>query len=279
MQKTDAGLMAASQNPPEMKPTSAINRLLLAAPYGVPMTSDWLTEQGITPQMLWGYKKSGWLVPLGRGAWIRAGQPVDWKAAVYALQRQSPNSVWPAGQTALALLGQAHYIPQGNDPVIQLSTVRGYRLPTWFERLPFGSNIVKCNATSLFDVVDIGLGCWRGSAFDLDISSPERAAIELCDMTPANADPEEVMELVQGLPALRPALLQKLLTACRSIKAKRLLLVLAEILEHSWLNQLDITQLDLGSGKRSLKVPGRFHPRYKITVPAAWEEHEGHARF
>lgn len=271
--------MAVLQNPPETRPASAINRLLLAAPYGVPMTSDWLAGQGVTPQMLWGYKNSGWLVPLGRGAWIRAGQSVDWTAAVFALQRQSPNSVWPAGRTALALIGQAHYIPQGSNAPLQLAVVRGYRLPAWFQRLPFGRNLVKFSATSLFDPIDTGLTSWNASAFALDISSPERAAVELCAMTPADADPEEVKELVQGLPALRPALLQKLLVACRSIKAKRLLFVLAELLEHSWLDQLDTSQIDLGSGKRSLQVPGRFHRRYQITVPVAWEEHEGHAGF
>ncbi|MDA3922263.1 MAG: type IV toxin-antitoxin system AbiEi family antitoxin domain-containing protein, partial [Salinisphaera sp.] len=90
---------------------------------------------------------------------------------------------------------------------------------------------------------------------------------------------DQTKELIQDLPALRPTLLQKPLVACRSIKAKRLLLVLAERLEHSWLDQLDTSQIDLGSGKRSLKVPSHFHRRYQITVPAVWEEHEGHAGF
>ena len=183
------------------------------------MTSDWLAGQGITPQVLWGYKNSGWLVPLGRGAWIRAGQSVEWTAAVFALQRQSRNSVWPAGRTALTLLGQAHYIPQGSNPALQLAVIRGYRLPAWFQRLPFGRNLVKFSATSLFEPIDIdtGLTSWNGSAFALDISSPERAAVGLCAMTSADAEPEEVKALVQGLPALRPALLQKYLSlAARS---------------------------------------------------------------
>ena len=262
----------------EIKPAatsgSAINRLLAESPPGVPMTSDWLTEQGVTPQMLWGYKQRGWLEPMGRGVWKRPRQKIDWTAAVFALQRQQPTRLWPAGRTALSLLGQAHYVPLGGDLPIQLCVTKGYRLPDWLKGMPFGRNLIKISGRQLFDSVYAGLAEWQGPAFTLRVSTPERAMLELCHMTPKSAEPDEVKQLMNGLPALRPTLLQSLLLACRSVKAKRLFLVLAEIVGHPWLEELELASVDLGTGKRSLRIDGHFDPRYQITVPAAWREDE-----
>ena len=259
------------------KPGSAINRLLADTPPGIPMTSQWLYDHEITPQMLWGYKKSGWLEPLGRGAWIRPGQEVAWYDAVFALQLlHEAVHVWPAARSALSLLGQAHYVPQGGELPVQLCVTRGYRLPDWMQRLPSCEHVVKLSAYKLFNPQDVGIVHRTYKKFQLSMSTPERAMLELCSMTPEQADPEEVKQLMQGLPALRPQLLQTLLLACRSIKAKRLFMVLAEIIEHPWLTELDLTDVDLGAGKRSLSVPGQLHPQYQITIPADWSEHEGH---
>ena len=45
-----------------------INHILAQNPPGVPMTSNWLASRRVSPQLLQGYKSSGWLSPLGRGA-------------------------------------------------------------------------------------------------------------------------------------------------------------------------------------------------------------------
>jgi len=57
------------------------------------------------------------------------------------------------------------------------------------------------------------------------------------------------MEMLNGL---RPNLLKQLLNECKSIKVKRLFLYMAEKANHSWLEDLDLTNIYLGKGKRSI---------------------------
>lgn len=251
---------------------SRINRLLNRHPNNVPMTSKWLGEQGVNPQLVARYKKSKWLRPLGHGAWIRTGQEVDWKAAIATLQTQQGLKVFPAGKTALELAGRGHFLPLGTTPPIYLSLPAGEKLPAWFLRQPFAANLTVFNSSALFDPLYAALTRWEANDFSIQISTPERAIIELCHLLPRKADAEEVYLLMQGLTSLRPRLLQKTLTACQSIKAKRLFLALAEIADWPWFAQLDIAALHLGRGKRALQIAGRLHPKFQITVPEVWTQ-------
>jgi N-acetylglutamate synthase-like GNAT family acetyltransferase len=72
------------------------------------------------------------------------------------------------------------------------------------------------------------------------------------------------MEMLNGL---RPTLLQQLLEDCKSIKVKRLFLFMAEKAGHSWLEDLDLSKIDLGKGKRSIVKNGIFNSKYQITIP------------
>ena len=58
--------------------------------------------------------------------------------------------------------------------------------------------------------------------------------LEYCYLLPNYADFEEARQLMEGLATLRPGLLQSTLRACRSVKAKRLFLALADIVGHKW---------------------------------------------
>lgn len=72
---------------------------------------------------------------------------------------------------------------------------------------------------------------------------------------------------MESLLTLRPALVQKLLEACRSVKVKRLFMYMAERGSLSWVEQLDLTKVDLGRGDRTVVEGGRLDPKYRITVP------------
>jgi len=72
------------------------------------------------------------------------------------------------------------------------------------------------------------------------------------------------MEMLTGL---RPDLLQKLLEECKSIKVNRLFLYMAEKAGHSWLDDLDLSKIDLGKGKRSIVKNGVLNSKYQITIP------------
>ena len=75
--------------------------------------------------------------------------------------------------------------------------------------------------------------------------------------------------------SLRPQRVGMLLRHCRSIKAKRLFLALAERHAHAWLAHVPMEGVDLGTGKRSLVPGGRLDPTYQITLPGDLDEHLG----
>lgn len=249
-----------------------INRLLVSVPAGAPVTSTWLRSQGVSPQLVRRYKLSGWLEPLARSAWIRTGTNVSMVGAIYAMQQQLLIKVYPAARTALTLQGRAHYIPTGHTSVLQLSLESGQNLPAWFTRQPFASNLRIFNSSALFNPTYAGLDDWHSEELQIKISSAERAMLEYCHLLPKYADFEEARQLMEGLTTLRPKLVQSMLHACKSVKAKRLFLVLASVVRHTWYEQLDIASLNLGTGNRSVLTNGALHPQFKITVPVEWME-------
>mgnify|MGYP000485299084 CR=1 FL=1 len=249
--------------------TSIINRLLASVPAGVPMTTPWLELQGVSPQLARRYKLSGWLEPLGRSAWVRLGATVNVVGAVFAVQKQLSIKACPAARTALELQGRAHYVPVGK-PVLQLSLEAGQNLPGWFSQQAFARHLRVINSTVLFNPSYAGLADWSDKEITIKISSTERAMLEYCHLLPKYADFEEARQLMEGLTTLRPELMQSLLYACQSVKAKRLFLALASVVGHAWYQQLDVEKLNLGTGNRSVLSNGILHPQYKITVPEEW---------
>ncbi len=233
------------------------------------MPSAWLESKGISPQLLQKYKESGWLEPLGRGIWIRSGTKPTLAGAFYALQRIFINA-WPAARTALELQGRSHYVPAGEVPVLQLSMAAEQRMPDWFSKMDFAQNLRIFNASALFDPVFAGLAEVRSESVLIKVSSPERAMLEYCQLLPKYAEFEEARQLMEGLPTLRPRLVQSTLQECKSVKAKRLFLALASVVGHDWFSELNQDDIELGSSNRILPIEGVPHPVYGITVPKTW---------
>jgi hypothetical protein len=102
--------------------------------------------------------------------------------------------------------------------------------------------------------------------FSIRLSAPERAVLEAIEDVPRLQSFGEARLLMEGLTTLRPELVQQLLEACRSVKAKRLFLFLAEEADHPWVKELSISRVDLGKGKRSIVKGGRLDAKYQITV-------------
>ena len=235
------------------------------------MPSVWLATQGVSPQLLQSYKKTGWLEPLGRGCWIRAGSKPTRAGAIYAMQQIPSLNVYPAARSALELHGYGHYLPLGKSPLLQLSMTSGQRLPDWFKNLEFSKNIHTLNADVLFDPISVGLIEDRSDGVALKVSCCERAMMEYCHLLPKSADFEEALQFMESLATLRPRMLQIILKACKSVKAKRLFLALAEYVGHRWYREIDISEIDLGFSNRILPVDnGLSHPRFRITVPEEW---------
>ena len=60
----------------------------------------------------------------------------------------------------------------------------------------------------------------------------------------------------------------------RVSQVKRLFLYLAEKAKHEWFNHLDLSNIDLGSGKRKIVEEGALDEKYKITVPKSWKSND-----
>ncbi len=88
------------------------------------------------------------------------------------------------------------------------------------------------------------------------------------DELPEHESFHQVDTLMEGMSDLSPRRLQTLLEACASVKVKRLFLFFTDRHRHAWRSRLDVSRVDLGSGKRVLAKGGKLDPRYNITVPS-----------
>ena len=103
------------------------------------------------------------------------------------------------------------------------------------------------------------------------ISSPERAAMEMLYHVPAKQGFDEAMLIIESLLTLRPALVQKLLEACNSVKVKRLFLYMSGAANLPFVAKLDLAKVNLGKGTRTVVKGGRLDPKYRITVSRSGE--------
>lgn len=246
---------------------SKINQLLKDWPSGMVATSRWLEEQGIYQQLIQRYQKSSWIDRIGHGAFIRSGDKVGWEGAVFAIQEQLKLPVHVGGKTALKMQGYGHFLQLGKKPFISLFGAPGKKLPLWFDAFRSGIDLQYLMA-NLFSSIDcLGLTKKSVGAFEIVLSAPERAVLELLYLVPQKESFEQADLLMEGLNTLRPSLVQTLLEKCRSIKVKRLFLYLAEKQNLPWIKKMDTARVNLGKGKRSLVQGGHFDSKYQISVP------------
>ncbi len=147
----------------------------------------------------------------------------------------------------------------------------GEKLPTWFKKHDWGVTL-NYHETS-FLPPDLGLTEIEIKCFSIKISGAARALMECLYLAPRKQELMECYELMEGLNNLPPKQVQTLLEICQSVKVKRLFLYMAEKAQHSWFEQLDVTKVDLGKGKRSIVKSGVLIDKYGITVPKKLEEH------
>lgn len=248
-----------------------INKILQSCPPGTVLLSSWLTSQGYSLDLQKYYKKSHWLTSLGTGAAIRAGDKVDYFGGLYALQTQAGLSAHIGGRTALSLTGRGHYVDFTGGRTILFGGAKE-KLPMWFRNRDWGTRI-DYYATS-FLPADMGLVDLERPGFNVKVSGVARAMLECLYLAPQHQEFYECYELMEGMSDLRPKIVQELLENCSSVKVKRLFLYLADKFKHEWLEFVNLSKVDLGSGTRSLVKNGVFIDKYKITVPKEFERNE-----
>lgn len=243
---------------------SKINRLLQDWPPHGLGTQRWLNSKGIDFRLADKYVRSGWLKRFGHGAYVRAGSAVDWPGAVQALQKQLGLDVHPGAITAFDLRGYAHYLALSGREVVLFAKPKT-RLPTWFTDNTW-SQPVRLVTTGVFVHSMQAVSSVKVEEVELSVATLELAAFEMMYLVPKQQSYEEAMQVMESLTALRPAVVQRLLETCRSVKVKRLFMVAAERLDHAWVGDLDLSRVDFGTGKRTIHPGGRLNTKYNLVV-------------
>jgi hypothetical protein len=247
-----------------------INQLLDLQPKRTVFLTSFLVEQGYSLDLLKSYRNNSWLEAIGVGAMKRKNDYVSYEGAIYSLQQQLEMQIHLGGKTALSLLGQSHYL-EFLEAKATLFGCANEKLPAWFRNYNWSTK-VDYYATS-FLPSQLGLIDMGFETFSMKISGTTRALMECLYLVPKKQDLLECYDVMESLNNLRPNLVQELLENCQSIKVKRLFLYLADKANHQWVSYLNLENIDLGRGKRSIVKNGVYVPKYQITVPKELERH------
>ncbi|MGP2414107.1 type IV toxin-antitoxin system AbiEi family antitoxin [Pantoea ananatis] len=244
---------------------SKINWLLQNTSPGSLVLQSWLTQNNISPSLAFKYAKNGWLKKLRAGVYARAGRDPDWSDALWCLQNQLDAPVYLAGLSSLSWQGRSHYLAL-NQNQCWLCIEKKMTLPKWFREF-HGIDWLVISGLKLPHLDEKYRTETEVKGKRLIASVPELAAYELLSAVPQTLSFEHAAELFQGMVNLNPRKVEMLLTLSQSVQTKRLFLFFASYYGHSWLKRVDISQIDLGSGKRQIAVNGKFIEEYMITVP------------
>jgi hypothetical protein len=94
----------------QAKRNSHIRTLFQVMKPGHVVTSEYLLSLGIPKGQQAYYAKSGWLEPVGSGAFKKPGDTISWEGAIQALQQQTEIPVHLGAQTAAEFHGNVHYL-------------------------------------------------------------------------------------------------------------------------------------------------------------------------
>ncbi len=243
---------------------SKLNSLLASHPSGAIVLTSWLKKLGYSYSLQAKYRSSKWFESIGQGALIRKGDKVNYLGGVYALQTQSQSSIHPAALTALELSGNSHYLRFSSTAKTLMGGPKE-QLPTWYKNYNWKVELTYMSTS--FIKPNLGLTQIMHEGMPILISTRPRAILECLYMAPQQISLLECFQLLENLNNLQPAHVQELLINCSSIRVKRLFLYMAAKANHQWSSRLDLSKIDLGTGKRSIVKGGVFIPEFNITVP------------
>lgn len=237
---------------------------IFAHPNGEPLFTRRLIELGISESLIQKYKQSGWLEPLGGGAWKKFGDKLGWLQSFESWRQLSLTSLHIGGLTALELHGRSHYLRKNH--AIVFFGAKSEKLPLWFRKYQFEVKFRVVATEWLYNAIGIKAFISPGGV-TTSVSTPERAFLEFLYDVPRHNDCVEAFHILQGLATLRPKLLQELLNASSSVKVNRLFFVMSKKVGHSWVRRINMDQVQLGKGPRVIAPNGKFNSEFQIKIP------------
>jgi hypothetical protein len=233
------------------------------------VTAAWLEGLGISRDLQKHYIKSGWLMPVGRGAYIKPGDKVEWQGAINAIQKQAEIKVHIGALSALSLQGYSHYFRLSGETLYLFSPLKTL-IPKWFTEYDWDVKIFSKHTSFL--PMGMGLKEHLLNQIPITISTPERAIMECLLLAPTHLDLVECYQIMEGLVSLKPKLVNELLMNCKSVQVKRLFLYMAEKANHQWFQFLKSEDLDIGKGNRMVTQNGVYNSKYLISIPKGLAE-------
>jgi len=243
-----------------------LRKLIEVLQAGNVITVALLDKLGISNDLRKYYLESGWIEALGRGAYKKPNDNIEWQGAINAIQKQTNIQVHVGGLSALSLQGYSHYLRFSTES-LQLFSPQRTKLPKWFLDYPWDVNIFHKQSSFLSN--NLGYKEIEIKQIPVTISTPERAILECLYLAPQITDLVECYQLLEGLVNIRPKLIMELLVNCKSVKVKRLFLYMAEKANHQWFQFIQPSSIDLGKGKRMLTKKGAstYIAKYLISIP------------
>jgi hypothetical protein len=250
---------------------SKINQLLQKLPSGALFFSSWMKENGISYELQRRYRDSEWLTSIGAGVMVRTGESPTIFGALSSMNKQTGKHFYVGGLSALELAGYTHYVPMGR-PVVYVGYTKGDWVPSWLKKQDWGVDLLDV-ASEYFDT-NTGITTMMQGAFEILVSTPERAFMECLNLAPKRYNLMDLYYVMEQLTALRPGMVQALLEQNTSVKIKRLFLYMAEKAGHAWFSELDLKKIDTGSGKREIAPNGVYDSKYQIVIPEELKNYE-----
>lgn len=209
------------------------------------MTSEELVRLGVSADLAVHYARAGWLVRLARGVFRRPEQALSLHPSLKLLESRI-EGLHVGGKSALDWQGVRQYVAQ--QETLHLYGWAAARLPEWFlKEFP-----AEYHRKRLFDEQPGGLLHvlpFEGRNEAPQVSTPERALLELLSEVGVRQPMQEARELLESTYNLRGAVLQELLARCTSVKTVRLCLQLGRELSLPWMAKLLPTELPTGSDR------------------------------
>lgn len=222
---------------------SKLNLLYTRLKPGMPLASEDLAALGISADLAVHYVRAGWLMRLARGVYCRPNDSLTLQPSLLLLQRKL-EGLHVGGKSALDWYGVRHYVSQ--QPVLYLYGWAAGQLPDWFtERFP-----AEYRRKRLFDEQPdafLHVAPFEKRSGAPQVSTPERALLELLSEVGVRQSLQEARELVESTYSLRADVLRELLQHCTSVKTVRLCLQLGREGSLPWVKKLDPATLPTGS--------------------------------
>jgi len=209
------------------------------------VTSEELVRLGVSADLAVYYARAGWLVRLARGVFRRPEQALSLHPSLKLLESRI-EGLHVGGKSALDWQGVRQYVAQ--QETLRLYGRAAARLPEWFlKEFP-----AEYHRKRLFDEQPgalLHVLPFEGRNEAPQVSTPERALLELLSEVGVRQPMQEARELLESTYNLRGAVLQELLARCTSVKTVRLCLQLGRELSLPWMAKLLPAELPTGSDR------------------------------